>query len=220
MKRTLHVEVGFDFICPWCLIGLRNLQAAIAQLRTIEPEVEVAVAWRGVQLLAHAPAAGWPFLDFYRRRLGSDEAVRQRQAFVASAAAAAGVRIEYARIGVMPNTADAHRLLQYAVRGGGGVRRDALLECLFRAYFERGEDLGDAATLRAHAADCGVDDAGLAGVLLGAGVPFEAGGAADDAGGVPSFRIDGEPALTGAQPAQVLLAALRAALLRPGAPAP
>ena len=48
---TLSIEVYFDFICPWCLIGKRQLDQALAQLRVAQPEVQVAVSWRGVQLL-------------------------------------------------------------------------------------------------------------------------------------------------------------------------
>lgn len=218
MKRPLHIEVGFDFICPWCLIGLRNLQQAIVLLRAVAPEADVSVAWRGVQLLPDVPAAGWPFMEFYRRRLGGDAAVRARQAMVVAAAGAAGARIDYARIGVMPNTADAHRLLLHAAREGGSARRDALLERLFSAYFERGEDLADRAMLLEHAAACGIDGGQLADVLLGADVPFEGGGAASRTSGVPSFSINGKLALTGAQPPEVLLAALRQALEQSAGP--
>ena len=52
---TLSIEVYFDFICPWCLIGKRQLDQALAQLRVAQPEVQVAVSWRGVQLLPALP---------------------------------------------------------------------------------------------------------------------------------------------------------------------
>lgn len=210
MKRAIRVEVDVDLVCPWCLIGLRNLQAAIAQWRAIAPDIEVEVDWRGVQLLPNAPAAGWPFVEFYKQRLGSEAAMRQRQAMVMASAEAAGVRVDYTRIGVMPNTADAHRLLQWAAREGGAARRDALLERLFAGYFERGENLGDPAVLRRHAAACGIEAAQLAGVLLGAEVPFHAAGR-DNGGGVPFYRIDGKLEISGAVPPATLLAALRQA---------
>jgi predicted DsbA family dithiol-disulfide isomerase len=210
MTRLLRIEVGFDFICPWCLIGLRQLQRALAALRQEQPEVAVHVHWRGVQLLPDAPAAGWPFLEFYRHRLGSDTAVRQRQAMVQRAAEAAGAHIDYSAIAVMPNTADAHRVLAYATRNGSAAQRDALLERLLRAYFEDGEDLGNADVLLAHGAAAGFDRAVLQSALQGAGVPYLSFGAASN--GVPCFTIGGTLQLAGAQPHDVLLAAMRDAL--------
>lgn len=207
MKQVLHVEVDFDFICPWCLIGLRNLQAAIASYRTTAPDVAVEVEWRGVQLLPNVPQDGFPFLEFYRHRLGSDAAIRQRQAQVVAAAGAAGVRINYAQIDVMPNTADAHRLLQLVARQGSIAQRDALLERLFEAYFDRGENLGSGAVLEQQAAACGIEPAQLAGVLRGAAVPFHADG--QDSGGVPFYRINGKLAISGAVSPDTLLAAFR-----------
>ena len=56
---TLSIEVYFDFICPWCLIGKRQLDQALAQLRVAQPEVQVAVSWRGVQLLPGSVCLSW-----------------------------------------------------------------------------------------------------------------------------------------------------------------
>jgi predicted DsbA family dithiol-disulfide isomerase len=210
MTRLLRIEVAFDFICPWCLIGLRQLQRALAALREEQPGVAVHVHWRGVQLLPDVPAAGWPFMEFYLHRLGSEAAVRQRQQMVRNAAEAAGAHIDYSAIATMPNTADAHRVLAYATRNGSTAQRDALLERLMRAYFEDGEDLGDAEVLLAHGAACGFDRAVLQSALLGAAVPFQSLGTGGN--GVPFFTFNGSLALAGAQPHDVLLAAMRDAL--------
>lgn len=212
MKRVLQIEVGFDVICPWCLIGMRNLQAAIARLRACAPEVALYVQWRGVQLLPNVPAAGWPFLEFYRQRLGGDTAVRRRQAQVIEAATAAGVRIDYQRIRDMPNTADAHRLLRHAASNGSAAQRDALLERLFTGYFQRGEDVGDPAVLLTHGLACGMERAEIAPLMLGAAVPFQADGAGHGSGGVPYYIVNGKLVASGAQPPAVLLAAMLAAL--------
>ena len=88
---TLSIEVYFDFICPWCLIGKRQLDQALAQLRVAQPEVQVAVSWRGVQLLPALPVQGEAFHDFYLRRLGSEQGMSLRQAQVRQAAASVGV---------------------------------------------------------------------------------------------------------------------------------
>ncbi|RJG27178.1 DsbA family oxidoreductase [Massilia cavernae] len=212
MTRQLQVEVKFDFICPWCLIGQRQLNRALAALRAEQPGMAVQVHWRGVQLLPDVPAAGLPFVEFYKRRLGSEAAMRQRQEQVLRAAEAAGGRVDYSAIAIMPNTADAHRLLAHASRHGTVAQRDALLERLFRAYFEQGEDLGNSEVLLAHGVACGFERAALRRELRGARVPFVAYGAGDGNSGVPLFTFDARLTLSGARPHDVLLGAMRHAL--------
>ncbi|PSS57885.1 DsbA family oxidoreductase [Pseudomonas sp. BBP2017] len=210
MKPVLSIDVFFDFICPWCLIGQRHLQAALEQLRAEQPDVDVSLCWRGVQLLPDMARTGQPFEAFYRKRLGSDEAVRQRQAQVRAAAADAGASIDFSRISRMPNTADAHRLLQRAVALGKPEQAEALLTRLFAAYFQQGKDLGDPVTLMQIAQSCGFSPAQVADCLRGDASPFIAG---NDTGasGVPCFRIN-QLQVVGAQPAEVLLASMRETL--------
>jgi predicted DsbA family dithiol-disulfide isomerase len=209
MTRRLRIEMGYDLVCPWCLIGLRHLREALRQLRDSEPGVDVELAWRGVQLLPHIPPDGLPFMAFYRQRLGSDRAVRERQAMVMEAAAAAGASILYSRIERMPNTAKALRLMELAQAQGGSERRDALLDSLFVGYFERGDQLGCANTLLAHAAACGYEPAAMAAAVEDER-PYANGPHA--ANGVPYFIVNGQLAGSGAMPAAALLASMQAAL--------
>ena len=211
MNPTLSIDVFFDFICPWCLIGQRQLQRALEQLRSEQPEVEVNLRWRGVQLLPDMARTGQPFEAFYRKRLGSDEAVQQRQAQVRAAANAAGVNIDFSRISRMPNTADAHRLMQRAVALGEPAQVEALLAQLFAAYFQQGKDLGDPITLLQIARDCGLSPLQVADCLRGDASPFM--GANDHMGeGVPYFRFNRYHAVSGAQPAELLLEVMCEAL--------
>lgn len=214
MSGRLRIDVFFDFICPWCLIGKRQLDRALERLRAGRPDVEVSLEWRGVQLLPDLPAQGVPFAEFYRRRLGSEQAVSMRQAQVREAAATAGLDIDFTRIARMPNSADAHRLLQRAAALGRPEQIEALLERLFAAYFHNGEDLGDPATLLLIAESCGFAFADLAGSLHGNGRPFRSAAAAQAVGGVPYFVFDRHLALSGAQSTEVLLGAMHAALAR------
>ncbi len=219
MSQPLHIEVFFDFICPWCLIGKRQLERALARLRAARPDVAVTLQWRGVQLLPGMPAAGLPFAEFYLRRLGSAQAVQMRQAQVREAASAAGLDIDFARIARMPNTADAHRLLQRAAAIGSAQQVEALLERLFAAYFHNGEDLGDPASLLIAAESCGFATTDLVDSLRGDGSPFSGEAAGMAAGGVPCFVFDRQLTVSGAQSTEVLLGAMHAALQRREQPA-
>ncbi len=205
MSRSLRIDVEFDLICPWCLIGLRQLDRALALLHAAAPDVVVDLHWRGVQLLPQVPAAGYDFQSFYRQRLGSDAAIAQRQAQVRAAADAAGAVIDYTVISVMPNTADAHRLLDLAAAELGPEAHRMLLERLLLAYFEQGANLGGTGLLQAHASACGMSPALSARAFLGAAVPRPSMGSGR---GVPLFCFDGQLMVSGAQPHTVLLQAM------------
>lgn len=211
MSRSLRIDVYFDFICPWCLIGKHQLEHALTQLHADQPDVEVEVFWHGVQLLPHLSAQGEPFAEFYLNRLGSVETVRMRQAQVQQAAAAVGLNIDLTLINTMPNTADAHRLLERAAMRGSTEQFDFLLNRLLAAYFHRGEDLGCRDTLMSIAESCGFDRAAVDDCLHGNGKPYE--GYAMAASSVPYFRFGRRLTMAGAQPADVLLDAMSKALL-------
>jgi len=211
VKQTLSVEVLFDFICPWCLIGQRQLQAALLLLQRQQPQVQVDLQWRGVQLLPGLPANGLPFHAFYVQRLGSEQAVRERQAQVRAAASVVGEDIDFTRIRRMPNTANAHRLLQRASSLLGAAQLEAMLAQLFIAYFHQGRDLGDSRVLLAIAQSCGLQAVQVADCLRDDGSPF-LDGAGRAGSAVPRFRFNEGRLIAGAQPAEVLLAAMLQAL--------
>lgn len=210
MSRRLNIDVYFDFICPWCLIGKRQLEHAQVQFRSRHPDVQISTLWHGVQLLPQLPVEGEPFADFYRKRLGNAAALTMRQAQVQKAAGAVGLNIDLGGIATMPNTADAHRLFERVSAQGNTTQHEMLLERLFAAYFQKREDLGCHETLLAIARSCGVDTDGVLDCLKGDGTPFDGFPAAPS--GVPSFQFDRRLTVVGAQPAQALLGAMREAL--------
>ncbi|WP_394558302.1 DsbA family oxidoreductase [Aquipseudomonas alcaligenes] len=213
MNRALRIDVSFDFVCPWCLIAKRQLKRAVVQLQQVLPQQVVSIDWQGVQLLPQLPAAGEPFDEFYIRRLGSETAVRLRQAQVQEAAAAVGLSFDFARIERMPNTADAHRLMRRAVELGAPEQRDRLLERLFAAHFQYAEDLGDANTLLAIAEGCGYPREEMSRALYRDGRPFVGGSGTQ--GSVPYFVFERQLALSGAHPAELFLRGMREALNLP-----
>jgi predicted DsbA family dithiol-disulfide isomerase len=210
VSGRLRIDVFFDFICPWCLIGKRQLEHAQVQFRSRHPDVQITTVWHGVQLLPQLPLQGEPFSEFYLKRLGSAQAVGMRQAQVQQAAAAVGLAIDLSYIETMPNTADAHRLFERVCEQGNSTQREMLLERLFAAYFNKRENLGCRETLLAIARSCGVDTDSVLDCLKGDAAPFA--GSPGATSGVPSFQFDRRMTVIGAQPAQALLGAMNEAL--------
>ena len=192
----LSLEVWFDLICPWCLIGKRQLEQALAEFRHLHPQRLVAVHWRSQQLLPDIPPQGLPFREFYLRRLGSVEAVAARQAQVREAASRVGLDLDFSAIAVMPNTHAAHALIADAQAQCDAATVDALIEELFAAHFLHGMNLDDGELLDALAQSHDVTPSRAAPTFP----PM--------ASGVPLFVANRIEALSGAQPPQRLLAML------------
>lgn len=207
MAAELRIDVYVDLVCPWCLIGKRNLDAALAAFRQSAPDARVDVQWHSVQLLPDAPEQGWDFDAFYLRRLGSQDAMRQRQAQVNAAAALVDFQFDFSRVTRMPNTLQAHQLLAFARTRLAAAAFAALLEHLFAAHFRHGENLGERATLIRIARDAGLPIDALRDVLDGGhGRPQP-----QAVPGVPFFVFNQQQALSGAQAPEVLLHAMRVA---------
>jgi predicted DsbA family dithiol-disulfide isomerase len=212
-RRVLNIEVFFDFICPWCLIGKRNLDTAMSRFAGLRPDVEVWVRWRSQQLLPYTPSGGLPYQAFYRDRLGSAEAVAARRAQVQQTGRAAGIEFAFDQIKVLPNTAAAHDLADFVASSGDEGRHAALIDRLFTAYFTGGEDIGDDAVLERLGRECGLEPYGLKIHLAnarrhadptGRGVPI----AAAPVSGVPHFVFGNGPTLSGAHSPEALVEAM------------
>ncbi|MFC5578579.1 DsbA family oxidoreductase [Lysobacter niabensis] len=210
--NTLTIGIHFDLICPWCYIGKRQLALARDRFAHKHPGVVVEPVWHPVQLLPDVPEQGLPFAEFYERRLGSPEAVRQRRQQIALAARRVGLDLDLTGIERLPNTARAHQLLRRVEALGDAGLYDALLDRLFAAYFQRGEDIGDAATLRVLAEEVGVPSDRIAEATPDDACPLPAETAI---AGVPHFVFNGHRSLSGAQDASILLLAMSQAVQAP-----
>jgi predicted DsbA family dithiol-disulfide isomerase len=200
---TLAIEVSFDLICPWCLIGKRHLDTAIEMLREQRPEVVAEVTWRSHPLLPEIPKQGVPYVQFYLQRLGSAQAVASRQAQVREAARAARVEIAFDRMKVFPNSLDAHRLVAQAQSQGGSTFAGTAIDALFERYFVQGDNIGDAGVLAEVLAECGISPCDVA----ESGAPA----AARRMHGVPYVLFNEAVAVEGAQrPAWLMEAMLHA----------
>lgn len=142
-RQTIRIDFHFDLICPWCLIGKRRLESAIDLIALAYPDIDVAVRWKSLPLLPNLPLDGVPYGPFYLHRLGSPAAVAVRRRQIREEGLAAGVGFCLERIERVPNTLAAHQLVTLAGEAGGASLQDSLIERLFDAYFQRGEDIGD-----------------------------------------------------------------------------
>jgi predicted DsbA family dithiol-disulfide isomerase len=207
----LKVEIWSDVVCPWCSIGKRRFESALARF---EHRDEVDVVWRSFELDPNAPRVReGDYADRLARKYGMtrEQAVEMHQRITATAAEAGlTFRFDQARAG---NTFDAHRLLHLAAKLGvqGPVK-----ERLMRAYFSEGEAIGDPDTLARLVEEVGIpaDQAWsvLEGDAFAAEVRAEEREAAElGINGVPFFVFDRRYGVSGAQPADLLLQALEQA---------
>ncbi|MFI4980141.1 MAG: DsbA family oxidoreductase [Nevskiales bacterium] len=205
----LRIDIVSDAICPWCYIGKRQLERALAMLA---PEgLRFSVHWNPFQLNPDMPKEGRDRAAYRAWKFGSAERARELDARVAEAAAGVGLGFRTELMLRTPNTLDAHRLIWLA--GQEGVQ-DAAMEAVFAAYFTRGVDIGDAEVLADCAAEAGMDRAAVAEFLASDVAAVEmlaADQAAREAGvnGVPSFFLDGYGLYTGAVPAETMAESLR-----------
>ena len=207
----LTVDIWSDVVCPWCYIGKRRFESALARFPHRD---EVTVTWRSFELDPDAPRSSE---EPAAERLAGKYAMSVEQAAAMHAqmtelAAADGLELHFDRTR-SGNTFDAHRLIHLAAAHDA---QDAVKERLMRAYFTEGEPIGDPDTLVRLVAEAGVDpdvarsvldsdrysddvreEEGLAGRLGIRGVPF--------------FVLDRRYGVSGAQPADLLLEALEQA---------
>lgn len=207
----MQVDVWSDVVCPWCYVGLANLDAALADLDLGE---DVDVVLHSFQLDPGARTRSpEEAVEGLARKYGTTVgAIRARQAHLVTLGAERGIDFRFDRAW-SGNTFDAHRLLHLARERG--VQRE-LKGRLGRAYFTDGEPIGEHDTLRRAALDVGLDPGEVDAVLsrddYADAVQADIAAARDmDVTGVPFFVVDGRLALAGAQPPEVLGRVLRKA---------
>lgn len=203
----MKIEIYSDVACPWCYIGERRFQRALA---AFPGAGDVEVVYRPFQLDPSMPEQPVPMNEYLRRRFGAQ--VEGMQEHVAGAARGEGIRIDFEN-GVIVNTLTAHRLLRLAEREHGAPVQRALAEHLFEAHFERGQDVSDPGVLSGLAAAVGMDAARVRGYLAsdeGVEETRAAIRAAPARGvrAVPTFVFDGRHAVEGAQPTSTFLQVL------------
>jgi predicted DsbA family dithiol-disulfide isomerase len=208
--KPLVIEIASDVICPWCYIGKRRLEKALALL---DGEVKPEIRWLPFQLNPEMPKAGIPRAEYRKAKFGSVERARGLDARVAAEGQGEGISFAFERMERTPNTVAAHQLIDLAQKQGRGT---PVVDALFRAYFEEARDIGDAAVLAEIAASAGVS-----------GWPQQSDGEKVAAleedvrnlgiSAVPTFIIDRKLGVSGAHPPEALAQAIREATATPAA---
>lgn len=197
MTAPLQIDVVSDVVCPWCFIGKKRLEKAIA----LRPDLSVEVRWHPYFLNDWVPREGISRDEYLTKKFGSPERYKGIAGRVVEAAAGEGLTYKPGAISRQPNTTDCHRLILWARNTGDAAR---MKQRLMELYFTEGADLTDREVLVKAAADCGMD-AALTRELLASDrdidrVTAEATEAKEmGIDGVPCFILGGVMAVSGAQ---------------------
>jgi predicted DsbA family dithiol-disulfide isomerase len=198
MPQPVKIAVISDVVCPWCYLGKRRLERALA-----ETGVEAEVSWLPYELNPDMPPQGMPRTDYRARKFGAERSA-ELDAQMQERGADEGVTFAFDRMTRTPNTRRAHALIARAGEIGLG---NEMAEELFRAYFEDGADVGDPATLISSATTVGMDE-GMARAVIDddeirqAVAALEARATQMGVSGVPFFIIEEKFAVSGAQPVE------------------
>jgi len=212
--QPVRIDVVSDVVCPWCFIGKRRLEKALA----LKPEIPVEVHWHPYFLNDWIPREGMAREEYLTTKFGSPELYKGIAQRVSAAAAAEGLVYASDKMKRQPNTTDCHRLIMWAdVQGKAPAMKQKLMDL----YFTEGADLSDRETLVKAAADVGLDADMVRGDLAGDKDVDAVGGEAQrakEAGidGVPCFIFAGKYAVSGAQAPEYLAEMIERAALETG----
>jgi predicted DsbA family dithiol-disulfide isomerase len=208
-SQPVPIDVVSDVVCPWCFIGKKRIEKAIA----LRPDIPVALRFHPYFLNDWIPREGISRTDYLVTKFGTVERYAQIAERVKAAAADEGLVYAPDKISRQPNTTDCHRLIMWADKTGNGAR---MKQRLMDLYFTEGGDLTSTEVLAQAAADIGLDRAEIAGMLvtdqdvLAVGQQAEAAKAAGIEG-VPCFIFAGALAVSGAQAPEHLAGAIERA---------
>jgi predicted DsbA family dithiol-disulfide isomerase len=222
-KIAVSIDIVSDVVCPWCYLGKARLEAALAGL----PDIEAEIHWRPYQLDPSIPRTGVDRKAYMEAKFGAGPRLGEIHDQLNGFGKAAGITFDFNAIEVAPNTINAHRLIRWAAQAGPG-KQNNVVDLLFKAFFEEGQDIGSPPVLIGIAKKAGMDasivetllptDAEEAGVIGEIATSKQMG-----ITGVPCFIIDQKYAVSGAQTPDILIDAIKNAVAAranpPSAPA-
>ena len=206
----MKVNVIIDTVCPWCYIGKRRFEQALA----LRPDLDVKLAWRAFLLNSEMPAGGIARNLYLTRKFGSEARIRRIYGAIEEAGQSVEINFAFDRIARTPNSVDSHRLIRFAERTG---KADAMVETLFIEYFINGRDIGSRPVLLDFGRKLDLDVEGLRDYLdseEGVRSIYDENSRAHRLGvnGVPSFVFNEKMVISGAQEPQVLARMIDAAI--------
>ena len=204
----MQIDIYSDIVCPWCYVGKRRLERALTS-----GAGDILVTWRPFQLNPTMPSDGMDRKAYLEAKFGSLEAFVQMEEQLLAAGTGEQIPFAFEKIQRTPNTFAAHRLVWHAAQQG---KQDEVVEALFRGYFLEGKDIGDAKALTQMAAEAGLSrteieeflasDNGMVEVKAEEAVGHRLG-----IRGVPYFVFNGRISISGAQPPDIIVSAIRQA---------
>jgi predicted DsbA family dithiol-disulfide isomerase len=222
MSEHVTIDIWSDVMCPWCVIGYKNLERALA---TLEGEIAAQIRWLPFELNPDMPPEGEESRAHIARKYGrTPEQAEAGRTMMAERARAAGFPFDYTDAGEPPpsmlwNTFDAHKLLRWALVTAGPEAQMRLKLALFAAHFQQRRNLGDRAVLlevaQAQGFDLAAAEAAFDDPVLGQAVHEEEQRAFDNSvSGVPAMVIDGQFLVPGAQEPETYVNVLRKVVAR------
>ncbi len=153
VRRTLDIDLVADFTCPWSWLGMAQLTRALGSL---SGTVETRLRWHPFRMAGpNANTAPRSFHDYLAGRLPQGISVPFAEKSLAEAGRELGLEFHFEKLGPLPSTSEAHRLVQLASNDG---QQANVAAAIFRAYFEQGADIGDVTVLAQIGADAGLDE--------------------------------------------------------------
>jgi predicted DsbA family dithiol-disulfide isomerase len=204
----MRIDIYSDTVCPWCYLGKRRFELAVAA----RPQYEPRVTWRPFELNPDIPADGVERAAYLTSRIGSSERVTEIQTELKRQGEASGIEFRFDLIERMPNTRRSHLLIAHAARRGrqiaarGNVHglQAAVKDRVMRAYFEEGCDIGDIEELVRLGVEAGLTERETRSALIlregqDGVIAAERHAAVLGITGVPTFIFDGQYTISGAQ---------------------
>ncbi len=193
----MRIDIYSDTVCPWCYLGKRRFELAVAA----RPQYEPRVMWRPFELNPDIPVEGVDRAAYLAAKIGAPERVAEAHAELLRQGEAAGIAFRFDLIERTPNTRRSHLLMAHAARCG---RQSAVMDRVMRGYFEEGCDIGDVEVLVRLGVEAGLSEHQTRSVLiLRAGqdgvIAAERHAAVLGMTGVPTFVFDGQYTISGAR---------------------
>jgi predicted DsbA family dithiol-disulfide isomerase len=206
-KPTIKIDVVSDVVCPWCYIGKRRLEKAIAE---VSDQIDVEIEYLPFELNPDMPAGGRNQKEYLTKKFGSETKYLQIVNHVTEVAKQEGLQFDFKKQNISPNTRNAHRLIWFAKNHGKQIE---MKEAVMKAYFEDGIDLTKTESLISIATHVGLDAEktkmflssaeGIAEVTTEEMLNAQRG-----ITGVPFYIINNQYGVSGAQPSEVFIKAL------------